>query len=226
MRVKIAVMVRRSSGAMGRPECVSLRWVAESNDDQVTDMTDTETTKCSSVHGMRIWRPRHWATLSNNLRVSERWYAFRTWPAVAPGRHVLIAATLLCAAPLARADCFEDAAGYQHVNPWVLRAIAWQESRGRADAIHRNRNGTIDYGKMQINSIHLRRLSSYGISKDALMHPCISVYVAAWRLREMTNKYGNTWAAVGAYHSETPAERDKYAHAIHAILIRRGVLVE
>ncbi len=36
------------------------------------------------------------------------------------------------------------------------------------------------------------------------MQPCVSVYVAAWRLREMTNKYGNTWAAVGAYHSETP----------------------
>ncbi len=57
---------------------------------------------------------------------------------------------------------------------------------------------------MQINSIHLRRLFGYGISKEALMQPCVSVYVAAWRLREMTNKYGNTWAAVGAYHSETP----------------------
>lgn len=119
-------------------------------------------------------------------------------------QRILFAAALACAAPFARADCFEEAAGYQHVNPWVLRAIAWQESRGRADAVHRNNNGTVDYGKMQINSIHLRRLSSYGISRDALMHPCISVYVAAWRLREMTNKYGNTWAAVGAYHSETP----------------------
>ncbi len=102
-----------------------------------------------------------------------------------------------------------------------VAGITWS-----CDAIHRNNNGTIDYGKMQINSIHLRRLSSYGISRDALMQPCVSVYVAAWRLREMINKYGNTWAAVGAYHSETPAERDKYAHAIHAILIRRGVVVE
>ncbi|KUF25177.1 MULTISPECIES: lytic transglycosylase domain-containing protein [Xanthomonas] len=141
-------------------------------------------------------------------------------------QRVLFAAVLACASPFARADCFEEAAGYQHVNPWVLRAIAWQESRGRADAIHRNNNGTVDYGKMQINSIHLRRLSSYGISRDALMHPCINVYVAAWRLREMTNKYGNTWAAVGAYHSETPGERDKYAHAIHSILLRRGVIDE
>ncbi|MBO9794085.1 MULTISPECIES: lytic transglycosylase domain-containing protein [Xanthomonas] len=145
---------------------------------------------------------------------------------VAGSQRIFFVAALVCAAPFARADCFEEAAGYQHVNPWVLRAIAWQESRGRADAIHRNNNGTVDYGKMQINSIHLRRLSGYGISKDALMQPCVSVYVAAWRLREMTNKYGNTWAAVGAYHSETPGERDKYAHAIHSILLRRGVIDE
>lgn len=190
-------------------------------------MTDTDTpTTCPSVHGTRVRRPKHWAMFSRNMRVGKRWCAHQPRHVAAPRGRVLIAAALLCAAPLARADCFEEAASYQHVNPWVLRAIAWQESRGRADAIHRNNNGTIDYGRMQINSIHLRRLSSYGISRDALMHPCVSVYVAAWRLREMTNKYGNTWAAVGAYHSETPAERDKYAHAIHAILIRRGVVVE
>ncbi|WP_245230723.1 lytic transglycosylase domain-containing protein [Xanthomonas arboricola] len=190
-------------------------------------MTETDTpTTCPAVHGTGVDRPQQWATLSRSLPVGEHCYALRPRQAPASRRRVLIAAALLCAAPLARADCFEEAAGYQHVNPWVLRAIAWQESRGRADAIHRNNNGTVDYGKMQINSIHLRRLSSYGISRDALMQPCVSVYVAAWRLREMTNKYGNTWAAVGAYHSETPAERDKYAHAIHAILSKRGVVAE
>ncbi|MFA0922190.1 lytic transglycosylase domain-containing protein [Xanthomonas fragariae] len=173
-----------------------------------------------------LWSPQRWATFSRMMRAGEWWRARDPRHNAAPRRRGLIAVALLCASPLARADCFEEAAGYQHVNPWVLRAIAWQESRGRADAIHRNNNGTIDYGKMQINSIHLRRLSSYGISSDALMQPCVSVYVAAWRLREMTNKYGNTWAAVGAYHSETPAEREKYARAIHGILIKRGVVVE
>jgi|GEM_PF-575751 len=166
-----------------------------------------------------------WLGLSRRVRMSAQQcgHDHRKIPALS---YVLLAVLLVCAAPYARADCFEEAAGYQHVNPWVLRAIAWQESRGRADAIHRNNNGTVDYGRMQINSIHLRRLSNYGISKDALMHPCVSVYVAAWRLREMTNKYGNTWVAVGAYHSETPGERDKYAHAIQAILVKRGVISE
>ncbi|MEA3124535.1 MAG: hypothetical protein QOD67_1554, partial [Caballeronia sp.] len=34
---------------------------------------------------------------------------------------------LLAAAP-AHADCFDEAAKYQKVNPLILRAIAWQES--------------------------------------------------------------------------------------------------
>ncbi|WIH03902.1 lytic transglycosylase domain-containing protein [Xanthomonas translucens pv. graminis] len=128
----------------------------------------------------------------------------------------LLAAWL--ATPLAHAGCFEQAAAYQQVNARVLKAIAWQESRARPQTLHRNANGSIDYGQMQINSIHLRRLSQYGVSVRELMDPCESTYVAAWHLRQMINKYGNSWAAVGAYHSETPAERDRYARSVRQIL--------
>ncbi|KLD76638.1 lytic transglycosylase domain-containing protein [Xanthomonas hyacinthi] len=128
----------------------------------------------------------------------------------------LLAAWL--ATPLAHAGCFEQAADYQRVNARVLKAIAWQESRGKPQAMHRNANGSVDYGQMQINSIHLPRLSHYGVSVRELMDPCASTYVAAWHLRQMMNKYGNSWAAVGAYHSETPAERDRYAQSVRQIL--------
>jgi len=117
-------------------------------------------------------------------------------------------------------DCFAAAAAYQHVSPVVLRAIAWQESHGNANALHRNRNGSTDYGMMQINSIHLPLLSRYGVSADDLMNPCLSVYVAAWHLHKMMVKYGNNWAAIGAYHSETPAERDRYARSVQSIVER------
>ncbi|KWE27761.1 lytic transglycosylase domain-containing protein [Burkholderia territorii] len=120
----------------------------------------------------------------------------------------------------AYASCYEAAAQYQQVNPLILRAIAWQESRGHANALNHNANGSVDYGLMQINSIHLPTLAIYGIEKDALMEPCKSVYIAAWVLRQKMNKYGNSWAAVGAYHSETPMLRDQYANAIAAILTR------
>jgi hypothetical protein len=124
----------------------------------------------------------------------------------------------------ARANCFDDAAAYQHVNPLILRAIAWQESRNQPGATHLNANGSTDYGVMQINSIHLVALSRYGIARDALMSPCKNIYIAAWQLRRQIVKYGNTWAAIGAYHSATPALRDGYARQIAAILRRWNVL--
>lgn len=124
----------------------------------------------------------------------------------------------VCASAPARADCFDEAARYQKVNPLILRAIAWQESHNTPDALHRNANGSVDYGVMQINSVHLSTLAQYGISSSTLMEPCKNVYIAAWHLRQKMNKYGNTWAAVGAYHSETPALRDQYAQQIAAIL--------
>lgn len=124
----------------------------------------------------------------------------------------------------ARADCFDEAARYQKVNPLILRAIAWQESHNRPNALHKNTNGSVDYGLMQINSIHLPTLSQYGISTGTLMEPCKNVYIAAWHLRQKMNKYGNTWRAVGAYHSETPAPRDRYARQIADILIRWNLL--
>lgn len=118
----------------------------------------------------------------------------------------------------ARADCFDEAANYQKVNPLILRAIAWQESHNRPEALHKNANGSTDYGLMQINSVHLPTLSQYGISTNTLMEPCKNVYIAAWHLRQKMNKYGNTWRAVGAYHSENPSLRDRYARQIVAIL--------
>jgi soluble lytic murein transglycosylase-like protein len=128
-----------------------------------------------------------------------------------------VIATLL-AAGQARADCFDEAAQYQKVNPLILRAIAWQESHNRPEALHKNANGSTDYGLMQINSVHLPVLAQYGISSSTLMEPCKNVYIAAWHLRQQMNKYGNTWQAVGAYHSETPTLRDQYARQIVAIL--------
>lgn len=134
------------------------------------------------------------------------------------GSPLAVAVAILLAMQPARADCFDDAAAYQHVNPLVLRAIAWQESHNRPNATHLNANGSLDYGVMQINSIHLSELSRYHIGRDTLMEPCKNVYIAAWHLRSKMEKYGNTWAAIGAYHSETPAERDLYARHIAGII--------
>lgn len=137
---------------------------------------------------------------------------------------LVVCALCVCAAAPAQADCYDEAAAYHQVNPLILRAIAWQESHNHADAVGHNANGSTDYGLMQINSVHLPVLQQYGITRSTLMDGCKNVYVAAWHLRQQMDRYGNTWAAVGAYHSATPALRDKYASEIRAILVHWNLI--
>ncbi|MFM0561098.1 lytic transglycosylase domain-containing protein [Paraburkholderia sediminicola] len=130
----------------------------------------------------------------------------------------------MCGAAHAADDCFNEAAAYQGVNPWVLRAVAWYESKGDPDAIPQNANGSIDVGQLQINSIHFGDLAREGVPHRALTDPCVNVYVAAWLLKQKMVKYGNTWRAIGAYHSETPKQREAYAHSIQQVLVGWGQL--
>ena len=118
------------------------------------------------------------------------------------------------------ADCFDVAAAYHGVNPWILRGIAHVESGFKEKARNKNRNGTWDYGMMQINSIHLPELARHGVSRLDLFDACKSVHVAAWLLRKKMDRHGNTWGAVGAYHSETPVFRDSYARRVMTAIQR------
>ncbi|MGU7774228.1 lytic transglycosylase domain-containing protein [Burkholderia sp. MR1-5-21] len=119
--------------------------------------------------------------------------------------------------------CFERAGGYQGVNPNILRAIAWYESKGNPGAVHRNADGSIDIGQTQINSVHFGELRRYGVLPGALRDACVNIFVAAWMLKQKMVRYGNTWQAIGAYHSETPRLRDEYARNIHAVLVSWGM---
>ncbi|AQG98494.1 lytic transglycosylase [Burkholderia sp. KK1] len=147
---------------------------------------------------------------------------------VHPAFGVLAACVLTGAALFASAaradDCFEQAGAYQGVNPLVLRAVAWRESKGDTAAINHNANGSIDVGQLQINSIHFSDLARHGIPHRALTDPCVNVFVAAWLLKQKMVKYGNTWQAIGAYHSESPKHRDAYARSIQQILVGWGEL--
>jgi soluble lytic murein transglycosylase-like protein len=135
-----------------------------------------------------------------------------------------LAATLGSMPGLLLADCIDSAAAYHHVHPYVLRAIAYQESGMRPATVGQNRNGTIDIGLMGINSVHLRELGGYGIPPGRLGEACTNAYVGAWFLRRKIDKYGNTWQAVAAYHSETPEIGAGYAQRIQRILAGWGVL--
>ncbi|TBR75365.1 MAG: BapC protein [Burkholderiaceae bacterium] len=115
----------------------------------------------------------------------------------------------------AHADCFNDAAARYGVEPNLLRAIAMQESSGRWNTTVENSNGTVDRGLMGINSIHMPSLARFGISVRSLYDPCTNIYVGAWLLKKEILKYGYTWAAVGAYHSNAPALSADYQWKIY-----------
>lgn len=131
--------------------------------------------------------------------------------------------SLVLSAPAFGYDCFDSAAEYQGINSGILRAISIKENR-RCDAtISTNTNGSVDVGCMQINSVHLKELSSYGVHKADLLDQCKNIYVGAWHYKKMIRKYGNNWKAVGAYHSETPKYRDPYAVDVYKIWMRYGL---
>ncbi len=115
----------------------------------------------------------------------------------------------------APAFCFQEAGQRYAVSPWLLWAIAKAESDLNPSATHRNRNGTVDIGLMQINSIWSDQLGSTWASLD---DPCTNVMVGAWILSQCVQDYGYTWQAIGCYHSRTPTRRDAYAARIATIL--------
>jgi soluble lytic murein transglycosylase-like protein len=124
----------------------------------------------------------------------------------------------------AHADCIDAAAARHGVNPLVLRAIGWQESHLDTAAVGINVDGSTDLGAFQINSRHLPLLARFGIDATALRDGCTNAEVAAWHYRRMVDRHGNTWAAVGAYHSATPNRAAVYADRIAAILMRWSAL--
>lgn len=126
---------------------------------------------------------------------------------------------LLCLPALCQAgDCFQDAARFHRVDADILRAIARVESAYDPAAVGHNSNGTQDLGLMQINSVHFAELASQGIAPKRLRDACTSIYVAAWHYARQVSRYGNTWKAVGAYHSATPALRDGYARRVRTVV--------
>ena len=85
-----------------------------------------------------------------------------------------------------------------HINPDLLEAIARVESDLDPSALNRNRDGSYDYGLMQINSRWQHKLSS---NWQYLSDPCYNVMVGAWILKQCIDRYGYTWDAVACYHT-------------------------
>ncbi len=143
---------------------------------------------------------------------------------IQPVWNLLLAAVLLfLASPYAGAFCFDEAGERHGVSPELLRAIAEAESDFDPRAVNYNKNGSYDYGVMQINSSWHGRLGREGWMnlKDA----CYNVNVGAWILSQCMQRHGYTWEAVGCYNGVTKEKRIEYANRVYRILKARSKLV-
>lgn len=138
--------------------------------------------------------------------------------------HVAPLSDNVAAGPKQPNDCVYQAALYHKVNPWTLRAILKVESNFNPKAINKNRNGTVDVGIAQMNSMHFKELARFGVAPQHLFDACTASYVAAWHLRKQLNAHGNTWFAIGAYHSATPCFNRLYVALVWNALLQWRVV--
>jgi soluble lytic murein transglycosylase-like protein len=111
-----------------------------------------------------------------------------------------------------RFDSYFVGAGEQYdIPPLLLKNIAKIESNFNPNALMLNKNGTKDYGLMQINTIHLKRLhQQYGITEQMLMQPKINIYAGASILSKIIHQHGLNFESIGRYHSNTPEFKAKW----------------
>lgn len=113
--------------------------------------------------------------------------------------------------------CYEEAGRLYSVPPLWLWAISKVESGFNPEAINRsNKNGSLDYGLMQINSYWADVLGHdlwYSLSD-----PCTNIKTGAFVLSDCVRRHGYTWKAIGCYNSPTLENQRKYAAKVIAVI--------
>jgi len=106
-------------------------------------------------------------------------------------------------------DTYFQAASKQFNIPFLLlKSIALTENyKFKSNIKKKNKNKTYDYGIMQINSIWLKKLQ---LKEKHILNPRINIFVAAYILRQIINKYGYSWESIGLYHSSTEKYKNKW----------------
>jgi len=110
------------------------------------------------------------------------------------------------------------------IDTLLLKALILTENPQMiVNAKHRNKNGTTDYGLGQINTVWVK-----GLSLDTLKllyNPHYNIYYTAYILYTKIQRYGNTWLAVGRYHSANPLYALPYSLKVRRIyekLLKQG----
>lgn len=130
---------------------------------------------------------------------------------------LLFSSTLI--AKISDYECyFQKAGDHYNIPPLLLKNIAIIESAGNPNAIRINTNGTKDYGLMQINSMHFRELSTWGINERNILNPQINIFAGSWLLSEHIKERGFNLQAIGNYHSKTKIHKERWLRKLTVAL--------
>jgi soluble lytic murein transglycosylase-like protein len=89
-----------------------------------------------------------------------------------------------------------EAAGRYQVDPALVVAVSWQESRFQATAAGVNHNSSIDRGLMQLNSSTFT-----GLSEEDFYNPYLNADHGTSYLRQILDLSGNTVTALAMYNA-------------------------
>ncbi|MES2141773.1 MAG: lytic transglycosylase domain-containing protein [Pseudomonadota bacterium] len=114
-------------------------------------------------------------------------------------------------------ECINQAALVYHVPAKLILSILAIEN-GRVGIASANKNGTFDYGPMQINSVWLSKIHAYGYTKEQLQYdPCVNVAVGTWILSQNIANADTTWRGIGGYHSHTTNLNFRYQNKVSEV---------
>ena len=127
------------------------------------------------------------------------------------------------------ATCIFLAAQTYSVPPAVLMGIMEVEG-GRIGQQVGNTNGTYDLGPMQINTLWIPELAKHWRVPKATAHrwvrddACTNIHVAAWILRNKSNRSGSLYTGIAHYHSMTPKYGLPYREKVIRAMQRKGLI--
>lgn len=125
-------------------------------------------------------------------------------------------------------DCVILAANKQRVPANVLLALASIES-GKNGQYVRNKNGSLDIGHFQINTIHWKANGRFAqfpaiTKQDVAWRGCYNAELAAWLLRQHIEEPTGQdfWTRAANYHSKTPKYNAAYRSKLIPLAVRWG----
>lgn len=106
----------------------------------------------------------------------------------------------------------------------ALYALRHKEG-GTVGMVSKNRNGTVDYGPFQVNSLWVKTFTAaWDTGSDALTvsllrdSDCANTFAAAWILRQHLTETRSLTKAIAHYHSRTPTRGQPYRDDVLSIM--------